>query len=88
MTNTPAQPSTELKSITGLNDQEYEALSAALAKMRTPQVETPAPHSKMLVAVRNQLQQRLNNLQLSEEERAKINNDIADLDRKMQTAQP
>jgi len=86
MTNTPAN--SELKSITGLNDQEYEALSAALAKMRTPQVETPASYSKMLAAVRNQMQQRLNNLQLSEEERAKINNDIADLDRKMNAAQP
>lgn len=78
MTNT----SDNLKSITGLNDQEYEALSAALAKMRAPQVET-APQSKMLAAVRNQLQQRLNNPQLSEEERTKLNNDIADIDRKM-----
>ncbi len=83
MTNTPTQPSAELKSITGLTDQEYEALSAALAKMRAPQVETQAPHSKMLAAVRNQIQQRLNNPQLSEEERAKLTNDIADLDHKM-----
>ncbi len=83
MTNTPAQSSTELKSISGLNDQEYEALTAALAKMREPQVEVQASHSKMLAAVRNQLQQRLNNPQLSEEERTKINSDIADLERKM-----
>ncbi len=83
MTNTPAQPATELKSITGLTDQEYEALSVALAKMRAPQVETQASHTKMLAAVRNQLQQRLNHPQLSEEERTKLTNDLADLDRKM-----
>jgi len=83
MTNTPAQPAAELKSITGLTEQEYEALSAALAKMRAPQIETQAPQAKMLAAVRNQLQQRLNSSQISEEERAKLTNDIADLDRKM-----
>lgn len=81
MTNTSA--SDNLKSITGLNDQEYEALSAALAKMRAPQVAIQAPHAKMLAAVRNQLQQRLSNPQLSEEERAQLTHDIADIDQKM-----
>lgn len=82
MTDT-TQNTENLKSITGLTDQEYEALTAALAKMRAPKVEESSAHTKMLSAVRNQLQQRLNSSQISEEERAKLIHDIAELDRKM-----
>jgi hypothetical protein len=85
MTNTT--PSANgLKSITGLTDQEYEALSAALAKMRAPKagVAESGAHSKMLSAVRSQLQQRLNNAShLSDDEKTKLMHDIAELDRKM-----
>lgn len=85
MTNTE-QLTDGLKSITGLTDQEYEALSAALANMRAPKVEAgdSGVHSKMLSAVRHQLQQRLNNgSHLSDDEKTKLMHDIAELDRKM-----
>lgn len=82
MTNT-TQTTDTLKSITGLTDQEYEALSAALAKMRAPEVVESSAHSKMLAAVRNQLQQRLNNSNITDDERTKLTHDIAELDRKM-----
>ena len=85
MTNTE-QLTDGLKSITGLTDKEYEALSAALAKMRSPKVEAgdSGVHSKMLSAVRHQLQQRLNNgSHLSDDEKTKLMHDIAELDRKM-----
>lgn len=87
MTNIPSSADS-LKSITGLTDQEYEALSTALAKMRAPKIEAGAGdsgvHSKMLSAVRNQLQQRLNNAgHLSDDEKTKLMHDIAELDRKM-----
>jgi len=87
MTNTE-QLTDGLKSITGLTDQEYEALSAALAKMRAPTPKVDAGdsgvHSKMLSAVRHQLQQRLNNgSHLSDDEKTKLMHDIAELDRKM-----
>lgn len=87
MTNTTPSAG-GLKSITGLTDQEYEALSTALAKMRAPKAEAGASdsgaHSKMLAAVRSQLQQRLNNANhLSVDEKTKLMHDIAELDRKM-----
>jgi hypothetical protein len=81
MTNTE-QLADGLKSITGLTDQEYEALTAALAKMRTPKAEEFSAHSKMLSAVRNQLQQCLNS-NVNDDEKAKLMHDIAELDRKM-----
>lgn len=84
MTNISVETNNQLKSINDLTEQEYQALSKTLAKMRAPQAETLAPHSKMLAAVRNQLQQRLssgNNLNANEKE--KLMRDIADLDHKM-----
>jgi len=89
MTNTEqlAQTTVGLKSITGLTDQEYEALTAALAKLRAPKVENYSVHSKMLSAVRNQLVQRLNS-NVSDDEKAKLLNDITELDRKMNAIQP
>lgn len=74
MTKTEQQAQTPngLKSVTGLTNQEYEALTAALSKMRAPQTEVGSAHSKMLSAVRNQLQQRLNNASnLSNDEKTK-----------------
>lgn len=84
MTNTehPTHKADGLKSITGLTDQEYEALIVALANMRAPKAEDFGAHSKMLSAVRNQLQQRLNS-NVSDDEKTKLMHDIAELDRKM-----
>jgi hypothetical protein len=84
MTNTEQSTHTAdgLKSITGLTDQEYEALTAALVNMRAPKAEDFGAHSKMLSAVRNQLQQRLNS-NVSDDEKTKLMHDIAELDRKM-----
>ncbi|MDO9365468.1 MAG: hypothetical protein Q7T58_03865 [Methylotenera sp.] len=83
-TEQQAQTSDGLKSITGLTDQEYEALTTALAKIRAPKAEEFSAHTKMLSAVRNQLQQRLNyTSNLSEDEKIKLIHDIAELDRKM-----
>jgi hypothetical protein len=78
------QTSGSLKSITGLTDKEHDALTAALAKMRAPQTEDYSAHSKMLLAVRNQLQHRLSSTHnLSDDEKTKLTHDIAELDRKM-----
>lgn len=89
MTDT-AQATDNLKSITGLTEQEYDALTAALSKMRAANSPKPADlsvHTKMLSAVRNQLQQRLNSTtNLSDEERAKILQDIAQIDQQMNAA--
>lgn len=84
MTNTehPTHTVDGLKSITGLTDQEYEALIVALANMRAPKAEDFGAHSKMLSVVRNQLQQRLNS-NVSDDEKTKLMHDIAELDRKM-----
>ncbi len=83
-TEQQAQTPNSLKSISGLTDQEYEALTTALAKMRAPQTEAYSAHSKMLSAVRNQLQQRLNSTNnLSDDEKTKLMLNIAELDHKM-----
>lgn len=83
-TEQQAQTPNDLKSITGLTNQEYEALTAALSKMRAPPTEVGSAHAKMLSAVRNQLQQRLNSANnLSDDEKTKLMHDIAELDHKM-----
>ncbi|PKO44548.1 MAG: hypothetical protein CVU29_09730 [Betaproteobacteria bacterium HGW-Betaproteobacteria-22] len=86
MTKTePSPPATDgLKSITGLTDQEFDVLTATLAKIRTPKTDDCGAHAKMLSAVRNQLQQRLNQAaNLNDAEKEKLLNDIAELDLKI-----
>ena len=77
------QESDGLKSITGLTETEYAALSAALTKIRASQNdgEDNGVRSRMRSAVRTQLQQRLKNANnLSDDEKLKLMRDISALD--------